>query len=69
LETLEASPDDLLEANRDRVFVIKKLGFTEAEFEAIMGEAPVDSYSYRNDDWQRRLISGLKRVCRVFRSV
>ena len=58
-------PDDL---RRDKEFVLKKLGFTELEFDKIMNEPPVPHDQYRSD---RRLRDSLKRIvssARVSRS-
>ncbi|MGD0023422.1 MAG: N-acetyl sugar amidotransferase [Xanthobacteraceae bacterium] len=51
-------PDEL---RRDKEYVIKKLGFTETEFDRLMREAPVPHDRYRSD---RPIREALKRVAR-----
>jgi hypothetical protein len=41
---------------RDRVYVLKKLGFTEAEFDALMKEPPRPHGDFRSDDWLYRIM-------------
>lgn len=39
------------ELNRDRKYVIKKLGFSDEEFTAIMNEKPKAHTDYKSDEW------------------
>lgn len=51
LSELETPPCSWQQANEDKIFVIKKLGFTEAEFDALMQKPPVPHTQYANHDW------------------
>ncbi len=58
LKTL-SYPEELLE--QDRQFVMKKFGFSEAEFEALMTSPPRRHTDYPNSAWARSLLSRIKR--------
>ena len=42
---------DHLELVQDKEYVIKKLGFTESEFDRIMAEPPKSHLDYPNSKW------------------
>jgi N-acetyl sugar amidotransferase len=52
LARLEAQPYSAAELSQDRDYVLKKLGFSENEFEAMMREPPKSHESYKTDQWQ-----------------
>lgn len=57
-------PDDLMA--EDKAFVLKKLGFTESEFDRIM-EAPAKTYrNFPNNEW---VVRALKRVINMLRAL
>jgi len=49
------------ELQKDREYVLKKLGFSEQEFIRIMGERPVPHTDYLSDEWLVRLARWLDR--------
>ena len=51
LEELKKSLYSEDELNRDRKYVIKKLGFSDEEFTAIMNEKPKAHTDYKSDEW------------------
>ncbi len=53
----------------ERDFVLKKLGFTEAEFDGIMADPPKPHSAYRTDQPVRRLIEQAYRPVRAIRSI
>lgn len=59
LSELEAPPISPEEAARDKEFVLKKLGFTEAEFDRYMAAAPVPHDVFRSD---RAMMSRLAQI-------
>lgn len=50
-------PEEDLE--RDREYVIKKLGYTSAEFDAIMAAPPKRAQDYPNGEWMKRFFGTL----------
>ncbi|GMU52104.1 MAG: hypothetical protein AMXMBFR33_12500 [Candidatus Xenobia bacterium] len=60
LETLQSPPYDSEELKIDRPFVLKKLGFSEGEFEAIMQTPPVPHETYASDIKLYRMIRNAK---------
>jgi N-acetyl sugar amidotransferase len=62
LEALNEPIYDPAELRRDREFVLKKLGFSEAEFDALMAAPPVPHDHYRSD---RKVRDVLKAVLRA----
>ena len=59
LAQLELGPYDPAELARDKEFVIKKLGFSESEFDAMMREKPVPHSAYPSDRGRVRRLMGL----------
>lgn len=53
---------DPIQLRRDKEYVLKKLGFSESEFDLIMKEPPVSHDRYRSDRWIR---DAIKRVVKV----
>lgn len=51
LELLAKPPYDPNELQSDRAYVLKKLGFSQAEFDQIMREAPVAHDAFKTDQW------------------
>lgn len=51
LATLEQAPYDPRELATDQAYVLKKLGFTAAEFDAIMKERPRLHSEFKSDQW------------------
>ena len=54
LAELAVPPYAADEVARDREYVIKKLGYTSHEFDAIMSAAPRRAQDYPNGEWMRR---------------
>jgi hypothetical protein len=51
LELLAKPPYAPNELQSDRAYVFKKLGFSQAEFDQIMNEAPVPHDAFKTDQW------------------
>ena len=51
LKELEKPPYDPQELKVDKAYVLKKLGFTEAEFDKMMIEKPKEHLDYPSDEW------------------
>lgn len=51
LKELEALPYDPADLKKDKSYVLKKLGFTEAEFDQLMTEKPKAHLDYKSDEW------------------
>lgn len=62
VEQLAAPIYDPVQLKRDKEYVLKKLGFTEIEFDRLMQEPPVPHDHYRSDFWIRNAI---KRIVKV----
>lgn len=64
LAALEAPIYDPTELRRDKEFVLKKLGFSDSEFDAIMSAGPVQHDRYRSDRWIRGIAKGMLALAR-----
>jgi len=51
LKELEQEPYAPADLKKDKAYVLKKLGFTEIEFDQIMNEKPKAHLDYRSDEW------------------
>jgi N-acetyl sugar amidotransferase len=51
LAELEKPLYQTVELKREKEYILKKLGFTEKEFDAMMNEAPKSHLDYKSDDW------------------
>jgi N-acetyl sugar amidotransferase len=59
LKALETPIYEGAELRRDKEFVLKKLGFSEAEFDQIMTAPPVRHDHFRSDQWLRNAIKAI----------
>lgn len=60
LSALTHAPYESVELAQDRDYVLKKLGFSDGEFESIMNEPPKPHEFYRTDQWQVDLMVKLR---------
>ena len=60
LEELSHPAYDPADLKKDKLYVLKKLGFTEAEFDNFMNEAPKSHLDYKSDEWLVQLWLKLK---------
>lgn len=69
LKKLETPPWEYPEAKEDKQYVLKKLGFTEDEFEQIMHETPrphtdFKSYTNKHYRWELKMVALLRPIAR-----
>jgi N-acetyl sugar amidotransferase len=55
------------ELRQEKEYILKKLGFTEKEFDAMMKEPPRSHLDYKSDDWMFKAWSKLKRSAAFLR--
>lgn len=64
VEALRKPSYDPLELKRDKAYVLKKLGFSDTEFEEIMKTPPKKHEEYPNEEWVLTLASRIKSIIR-----
>jgi N-acetyl sugar amidotransferase len=55
------------ELRQEKEYVLKKLGFSEKEFDAMMKEPPRSHLDYKSDDWMFKMWNKIRRSAKVVR--